>query len=181
MKKWSMYLYVIFASFIFLAAGCSKHSAIPDEGLKSDMPIDAGTTDAKGQRGVGNEDFTDFDESSDGKSSASTTSLEPAYFDFDSWVLTSEAREVTQKNFEWLKANPGKKVLVEGHTDERGSDAYNLALGEKRAKSAMMYMRTLGLDEERVSIISYGEERPADSGKNEESWAKNRRAEFVVQ
>lgn len=184
MKKWSTYLYAIIASFVFLAAGCGKHSAIPDAGLKSEAPIDASAADTKGKGGAGEhseeESFADFDELSDAESSASKTVMDPAYFDFDSWVLTSEAREMIQKNFEWLKANPGNSVLVEGHTDDRGSDAYNLALGEKRAKSAMNYLKTLGLDEERVSNISYGEERPADTGHGEESWSKNRRAEFVV-
>ena len=79
-----------------------------------------------------------------------------------------------------VETNPRVRVEIEGHCDERGSDEYNLALGEKRAKAAMAYLSTLGVPPEQLSIISYGKERPLDAGQNEESWAKNRRVEFVI-
>jgi peptidoglycan-associated lipoprotein len=75
---------------------------------------------------------------------------------------------------------PNARVSIEGHCDERGSDEYNLALGEKRAKAAMSYLVTLGVPAARLSIISYGEEKPLDAGHGEDVWAKNRRAEFVI-
>jgi peptidoglycan-associated lipoprotein len=76
--------------------------------------------------------------------------------------------------------NNSLKVQIEGNCDERGSDEYNLALGEKRAKSAMKYLETLGVPAERLSVISYGKEKPADPGHDEAAWAKNRRDEFVL-
>ena len=112
--------------------------------------------------------------------SARKESLEAVYFDFDSHLLSGGSRDKLQRNAQWLSKNPATKVQVEGHTDDRGSDAYNLALGEKRAKSVMNYLVTLGIAPGRLSIISYGEEKPAEQGHEEEAWAKNRRAEFVV-
>ncbi len=79
-----------------------------------------------------------------------------------------------------LKALSGVDIRIEGHCDERGSDEYNLALGERRAQAAMNYLATLGVPASRMSTISYGEEKPLDPGHNEEAWAKNRRAEFVA-
>jgi peptidoglycan-associated lipoprotein len=105
--------------------------------------------------------------------------LESVYFDFDSYTLTPAAREVLYRNAQWLKAHPQKYTTIEGHTDERGSDAYNIALGENRARAAMKYLLTLGIAQERLSVISYGEEKPADSGHDETAWAKNRRAGFM--
>jgi peptidoglycan-associated lipoprotein len=79
-----------------------------------------------------------------------------------------------------IKKDSAAKVRIEGNCDERGSDEYNLALGEKRAKAAMEYLVTLGIPAERLSVISYGKEKPADPGHDEAAWAKNRRDEFVV-
>jgi peptidoglycan-associated lipoprotein len=106
--------------------------------------------------------------------------LDKVYFDFDSFVLTQPSRDTLSKNAKWLLKNGRLKVQVEGHCDERGSDEYNLALGEKRAKSAMSYLVTLGVPAEQLSIISFGKEKPADPGHDEAAWAKNRRAEFVI-
>lgn len=101
------------------------------------------------------------------------------YYDFDSWLLSGQARETLIQNAQWLKRNPEVAITLAGHADERGSDAYNLALGEKRARSALQYLSTLGIAPERMSAVSYGEERPIAEGDDEASWAKNRRVEFV--
>ncbi|MCM2357578.1 MAG: peptidoglycan-associated lipoprotein Pal [Geobacteraceae bacterium] len=107
--------------------------------------------------------------------------LEQVYFDFDSFALSQAARDTLAKNADYLrKKNPAAKVQIEGHCDERGSDEYNLALGEKRAKAALNYLVTLGVPAAQLSFISYGEEKPADPGHDEAAWAKNRRAEFIV-
>jgi len=106
--------------------------------------------------------------------------LQNIYFDFDKYFLRSEAKETLAKNAEYLKANLSVKIKIEGHCDERGTVEYNLALGEKRARSAMEYLINLGIEPKRISIISYGKERPVDPGHNEEAWAKNRRDEFVI-
>lgn len=107
--------------------------------------------------------------------------LEKIYFDFDAHTLSAAARDALAKNSEIMKKNSAVTVRIEGHCDERGSDAYNIALGEKRAKAAMQYLTTLGIPEKRLSVISYGKEKPAVTGTTEASWAKNRRDEFVIQ
>jgi peptidoglycan-associated lipoprotein len=106
--------------------------------------------------------------------------LETVYFDFDSYSLSQDARHALHSNYKWLAKNPVFKAQIEGHCDERGSDHYNLALGELRAKAAMKYLLTLGVSADRLSIISYGEEKPAMIGHDETAWAKNRRAEFII-
>lgn len=104
--------------------------------------------------------------------------LQTIYFDFDSFDLTPEARETLAHNARWMKAHPDRKVVIQGHCDKRGSTEYNLALGEKRAQVVRNYLRSLGLDAGRLSIISYGEEQLADFGDSEAAHARNRRAEF---
>lgn len=104
--------------------------------------------------------------------------LERIYFDFDQFTLSDEARATLTQNAEYLKANSGLKVVIEGHCDERGSDEYNLALGESRALAAKNYLVSLGIPAQRLSVISYGEEKPLDTRKSENAWATNRRAEF---
>lgn len=105
--------------------------------------------------------------------------LETVYFDFDSWILSAQTRESLARNAAWLRSNAAVTVTMEGHTDERGSDAYNLALGEQRAKAAMQYLLTLGIAADRMNIVSYGEEKPAVDGDDESAWSRNRRVEFI--
>lgn len=102
------------------------------------------------------------------------------YFDFDKYNLTPNAREILADKAYWLKKNPSVKVYIEGHCDERGTNEYNLALGERRSNSAKTYLNSLGISPGRMGTISYGEERPVDPSRNEEAWAKNRRAHFVI-
>jgi len=106
---------------------------------------------------------------------------EDVYFDFDSSALTSVARDVLSRKAEYLRMNPEASIIIEGHCDERGTSAYNIALGDRRAESAKAFLIDLGIEASQLSTISYGEERPVDAGKNEEAWAKNRRAHFVIE
>ncbi|VEN75250.1 Peptidoglycan-associated protein [Candidatus Desulfarcum epimagneticum] len=105
---------------------------------------------------------------------------EDVYFDLDSSSLNAVARTVLQEKAEWLLKNSRTKVIIEGHCDDRGSNEYNLALGDRRAESVKAFLVDLNVGPERMSTISYGEESPVDSGKNEEAWAKNRRAHFTI-
>ena len=109
-----------------------------------------------------------------------TGRLYTIYFDFDKYTIKDTEKEKLAKNAEWLRKNPDVRILIEGHADERGEIEYNLALGEKRAISVKRYLVDFGISPDRISTISYGEERPVDPRHNEEAWAKNRRAEFVV-
>ena len=105
---------------------------------------------------------------------------EDIYFDFDKSTLTPAAQDSLLRKAEWLRENPDATVTIEGHCDERGTNEYNLALGDRRAESAKAFLADLGIDPARLTTISYGEERPVDPRSTEEAWAKNRRAHFVV-
>jgi peptidoglycan-associated lipoprotein len=112
---------------------------------------------------------------------ATESKFETVYFDFDKSDLRQDARDVLSKNAEIiLKSLPGAKIQIAGNCDELGSAEYNMALGERRAKSAQKYLITLGVKAENLSIISYGKEKPAVTGDDEAARAKNRRDEFVV-
>ena len=106
--------------------------------------------------------------------------LETIYFDFDRADLTPQARAIMAENARKLEEHPELRIRIEGHCDERGTVEYNLALGERRALAALNYLVKYGIDPGRISIISYGKERPVDPRHNEEAWARNRRAEFVI-
>ncbi|MDD3801673.1 peptidoglycan-associated lipoprotein Pal [Desulfuromonas thiophila] len=112
---------------------------------------------------------------------AATAELQRIHFDFDQHVLRPDARETLQQNARYLEINPQTGLVIEGHCDERGSDEYNLALGERRAKAAAEYLKALGIAPERLRTLSYGEEMPLVRASNEEAWAMNRRAEFNPQ
>jgi len=103
------------------------------------------------------------------------------FFPFDRNDLTEESMERLASHARWLRANPDFGLFIEGHCDERDTDEYNLALGERRANAARDYLILLGIDAGRLQAISYGEERPVDSGHTEAAWSKNRRGHFVVQ
>ncbi len=106
--------------------------------------------------------------------------LKTVYFDFDKYNLRPDAKASLDFNFNLLQQFSDVIVKIEGHCDERGTIEYNLSLGEKRAKATQDYLVGLGIDPGRISIISYGKERPVDPGHTEEAWAKNRRAEFRI-
>lgn len=115
-----------------------------------------------------------------GKELVEVPELRDIRFEFDKSRLTQTARERLMQNAAWFKEHPGAEVLVGGHCDERGTAEYNLALGDRRAKSTRKYLILLDCDPAQIFTISYGEERPLDPGHNEEAWAKNRRAHFRV-
>lgn len=157
-----------------LGAGCSR----PKRG-------DAGGADsASGSMGGqdnANPSITDKDISTDpmGSDSGKINGLNTVFFDYDKAALTADARKKLADNANWIKSNPNYTIQIEGHTDERGSVEYNLALGERRAKSVKSYLEGLGIEAKRMTIISYGEEKPLVPGDSESAWSKNRRANFV--
>jgi peptidoglycan-associated lipoprotein len=101
------------------------------------------------------------------------------FFATNETVLTTASRETLRKQAGWLRKNSDINVIVEGHADERGTREYNLALGERRANSAKDYLMTYGISSERISVLSYGKEKPVDSGSNPLAWSKNRRSVTV--
>jgi peptidoglycan-associated lipoprotein len=106
----------------------------------------------------------------------SPVSLNDVFFDFDQYNLTSEAKSTLDANARELKRMAETNITIEGHCDERGTKAYNLALGDKRANAARDYLVALGVGSSRITTVSYGKERPFDQGHDESAWAKNRRA-----
>jgi len=111
---------------------------------------------------------------------AAPEKLEAVYFDFDKYLIKAEGREAIKRNAEWLQNNADKKVVIEGNCDERGTNEYNMALGQRRADAAAKYLMDLGIGKDRVSTVSYGEEKPICKDANEACWSKNRRGDFVV-
>ncbi len=169
--------------FSLLAAGvcllaltaCAKKPAPATTQLPPEPPAQTGST-------VLEAPASDLQAEAVGEATAlqdAALQLEKILFEYDSYTLTAQSREILARNAEWLRQNPAARLTVEGHCDERGSDEYNLALGERRAEAVRKYLVTLGVAADRLSIISYGEERPAVAGHGEEAWAQNRRAEFM--
>jgi peptidoglycan-associated lipoprotein len=109
-----------------------------------------------------------------------SAALRDVFFEFDKYDVRPADKGTLDENAKWLKSNGSALLLIEGHTDERGTNEYNLALGERRAKATRDYLVSLGIDAGRITVISYGEERPVCTDKTEACWAKNRRAHFLV-
>jgi peptidoglycan-associated lipoprotein len=172
-----------------LAAGCAKTPA--NSTAAAPPPSGSSTTTPGMTAGDGRSSQSAGGGTRQASSTGSTTrpriegfrateSLTDIHFDFDRYELKPEAMKTLDAHAEWLKANPKHLVLVEGHCDERGTDAYNVALGERRAKATQNYLAARGIRTARITIISYGEERPQCSEHTEECWEKNRRAHFML-
>ena len=160
-----MHVAMIIALVALLAVGCAKK---PQE----DMAADGATSSSQSSN-------TSMTETPVTETAAATVAdLTRVHFEFDSYVLSGETRATLKQNAMILKGAPMLKVKIEGHCDERGSDDYNLALGEQRAQATMDYMRSLGVSGSQMGTVSMGEMAPLDPANNEAAWAKNRRAEF---
>ena len=114
------------------------------------------------------------------KDFADTANLQDIHFDFDKAAIRPDAARLLDANAAWLRSNGNMLVLVEGHCDERGTNEYNLVLGERRARATINYLIGQGIAQDRLTLVSYGEERPLCTEHNEACWAKNRRAHFRV-
>ncbi|HEY7471442.1 MAG TPA: peptidoglycan-associated lipoprotein Pal [Gemmatimonadota bacterium] len=159
-----------------LAAGCSRKQppATDDRGRVEPPPAtDTADADAEAARRA-------EEEARRAREAAYSSIQAPIYFDFDRSDLREDARQTLQAKAEALRQFPDIRIRIEGHCDERGTVEYNLALGERRADAARAYLVDLGIDPDRMTTISYGEERPAVEGQNEGAWSQNRRDEFVV-
>lgn len=169
--------------FSLMAAGCAKKEVVKGGEEPVAPPATATEKAAPADSGMGKTSDSGVKEESlqDNYGIAvPAEALQTIYFDFDSFLLSDEARNTLKKNAEWMLKNPGTKVQVQGNCDERGSAEYNLALGESRAKSAVKYLTTLGVKAGNLSYISFGKEKPVDPASNEAAWAKNRRADFAI-
>lgn len=186
---------------LLLNSGCAKDPVKPDTGIAPDKSAATATGQdqaardkaaadrvaaekaaadrAAAEKAAADRAAADRAAAADKAADTVKMALQTIYFDFDSFTLRQTDRDTLYKNAEYLLKKYKGKVKLEGHCDERGSDEYNLALGENRAKTAMNYLLTLGVPAEQLSIVSYGKEKPVDEGHTEEAWAKNRRVEFT--
>ncbi|GFE59064.1 peptidoglycan-associated lipoprotein Pal [Geobacter sp. AOG1] len=186
MKKHAVSLLLVASSALFVVGGCAKSEMVKKEEpvvpvsnvsgtVKSEPVSKKPITQSPIKESAVRDTINHIPNAGELKAA-----LEKIYFDFDAYALSPQARASLAKNGEIMKKDPAINVRIEGNCDERGSDEYNLALGEKRAKVAMQYLATLGIPEKRLSVISYGKEKPVAAGHDEASWAKNRRDEFVI-
>jgi peptidoglycan-associated lipoprotein len=156
---------IVAVSTVALAGCASKRDRLPPEAIGT--PGSGGN--GPGARIPGSqEDFV------------ATVASDRVYFDTDRYNVDSEDATVLASQAQWLKRYPATRVTIEGHCDERGTRDYNLALGDRRANAAKNYLASLGISPSRLSVISYGKERPDATGSDEASWARNRRAVSVT-
>ncbi len=178
-------------SFIFLMASCAKKQVRVEEARKPSPSARAkkekavkrgGTYDrrAAAEEAKRRARLRELETSRRLRREIQAFESENIFFDFDKFNLKPESRASLAKKAEWLRANPEFSVRIEGHCDERGTNEYNLALGERRANAAWKFLNALGISGDRLSTISYGEERPADPRSNDRAWTKNRRDEFKL-
>lgn len=159
---------MVLLTALFLAGGCATKPKLSES---ADSAL-AATEEAQNSG-------LDFELNGDSDSNKAG-GLKTVYFDFNSSELTSASSQTLGDNAAFLKNNAAVKVQVEGHCDERGGVQYNLALGEKRAKTTRDYLVGQGVEASRISTISYGKERPVAFGHDEEAWSQNRRANFII-
>ncbi len=207
--KTTFFTTAVLASLVLLTSGCSKKNVValddPPSAAQTDMSggtnIDYPSADGaysetglsapesmdSGGQVIGNLSINSADameqteeyKRSHGRSS---TVFSPVYFDFDQAGISSEEmRAIVTSNATYMKDSPTTVIVIEGNCDERGTNEYNLALGERRAINVKEYMINLGVDPTRIRSISYGEERPLFIGQNELDWSQNRRADFIVE
>ena len=181
----------LFLGVLLIVAGCAKRPEVQTAG-----PGVKGPGVAPRQQGKVEEEkiapspsirevpvtpgVTERTEGGPGSVVAEKSPVEDVFFDFRESALREDAKQALMNNIQWLKANPHARILVQGHCDERGTNEYNLALGERRAKAVRDFLAAGGVVAERVSIISYGEERPFVLGHDESAWKWNRRGHLVV-
>jgi len=160
----------IFIAALASSVACSKKQTAPN------YASETGTEAVLEETDLGAGEFAAIDPSDPVLSAV----FKNIHFNFDQFSLTPQACAILDNIAEWMKNNPRKVLMIEGHCDDRGTNEYNLALGDRRANSAKTYLVQLGVDSARIYTISYGEERPIAIGNNEAAWAQNRRGEFKL-
>ncbi|HHD63867.1 MAG TPA: peptidoglycan-associated lipoprotein Pal [Desulfobulbaceae bacterium] len=154
----------------------STRGTISEENMPGEESLDAG--EALGGFSVNSDQKSDEYKRTYGRSSIE---MQPVYFDFDQATIRDDQVPRLEHDADYMKNNPGRNLVIEGNSDERGTNEYNLALGERRALNAKNYLIELGVEETRIRTVSYGEERPLFSGQSEDDWAQNRRDDFVLE
>lgn len=168
-RKNAWYLMVVLLIGLLALWGCPKKAEVTTEAQAPTAEQAPPEQKAKSE-----------DEEARERAAAAAAGLQPVYFDFDQSFIRNEAREVMKANADWLKAHSQAKIKIEGNCDERGTIEYNQALGQRRAASAKKYLTEMGIAGHRISLISYGKEKPGCTESTESCWQKNRRDDFVV-
>lgn len=192
-------LSAVAGSFMLLGSGCSKKTVMPPDGgadsgntisypsaegsggfSQDNMPSEGSLDDTtrSGAGGLGDDGASDEYKRLHGRSSEG---LSPVYFDFDQATIRPDMADRMVMNADFMKQSPNASIVVEGNTDERGTNEYNIALAERRAQNTKQYLVELGINSARMRTVSYGEEKPLFPGQDEDSYAQNRRADFVVE
>ena len=187
-KNWAFLVLVLIIFVGFLAPSCGKKELKSEPVMSEDearrrAEEEARKREQERQAAIREEELREDQLQAESQRTQSAREMfenEDILFEFDSASLSVEAQEILRAKAEWLRENPRARVMIEGHCDERGTNEYNLALGDRRAYSARAFLVDLGIDDARLTTISYGEEQPIDSRSSEEAWAKNRRAHFVI-
>lgn len=166
-------------------AGCTKQEIVRKDEAASPSTASAAAKGGEAETQAEQVATPPVAEAAAGETTKASAAEIPAllttiYFNYDSSTLSDESRDRLAGHAAYLQKNPSSRLLIEGHCDERGSDEYNLALGEKRARAAWQYLVTMGVPSGRLDVVSYGKEKPADPGHDEGAWSKNRRDEFVI-
>lgn len=175
-KSVNVFSVILFALSLLWFSSCTQRM------VKDEEEGIAGVEETKGLEGEGvtEEELEEARRKVDELRKKGGIKLSNVYFAFDDFSLSEQAKKTLVENAAWMINSPKKKISVEGHCDERGTEEYNIALGERRANSAKRYLINLGVKTSQLSTISYGEEMSADPGHNEAAWAKNRRDKFVI-
>jgi len=188
-RKLVFYLFTaVLVAGLFLTASCAKKTVVSDASTIEDQtktaPYAAAEAEAARkaeQERIRQQELQEEAARKEAAAQARNRFLNHhIHFAFDSAELTDTAKALLREKADWLKTNPEKRIVIEGHCDERGTTEYNLALGERRAAAARQYLQDLGISASRMTTVSYGEERPLDPGQNEAAYSMNRRAQFVL-
>jgi peptidoglycan-associated lipoprotein len=181
MKNRSLLFAIIVSLSVFVLWGCPKKAEVTSspETQETAPPVQEAPPVEQKAEPVAEPKPEPKDEAKE-RAAAAAAGLQPIYFDFDRSFVRDDAKAVMKANAEWLKANPKVKVRIEGNCDERGTREYNQALGQRRAASAKKYLTDLGVSAGRISLISYGKEKPVCTESTENCWQKNRRGDIVA-
>jgi peptidoglycan-associated lipoprotein len=161
---------------LVVLAGCASDVKLDEPPVENRTPVPAGGTGGSNGTGAAGSQVASVDLGA--SNDAANMAGRIVYFDFDSFVVKDQYRSALETHAKRLSANRGLRLAVEGHTDERGGREYNLALGQKRAEAVAKTLALLGAQASQIEAVSYGKERPAATGSDEDAWAKNRRAEL---
>lgn len=177
-SAWLMVIMMVLLAALAMGAGCAKKEVpAPSSGLSAE---EEARLKAERERQMREAQLQEEEARRQESQLREVFVNQDVHFDYDRYDLSAEAKQILNEKAAYMMSHPELMVIVEGHADERGSNSYNMALGEKRARAAGAYLEAMGIDPSRLETVSYGEEKPLVLGQTEEAYAANRRAHFVI-